>query len=637
VFRRARDRIAGAPDGRFAYVAAQMLPRRRQLVGAALFALALAATGAARGRSAPPAPAPSCAPATLDGSARLDGAVTVSPMPGSADAPPQTQISFLGVPASALSAVAVTGSASGPHAGRLAAYSQGDGASFLPASPLTPGERVTVTATLALASGPAPLRFAFTVAQPDALAAKPARGHAAVPHGQQHFRSRPDLLPPIVSVHTTSSAEAPGETLLAPYGVPEQAGPMMIDAGGGLVWFHPLPRGTVATNLRVQALAGAPVLTWWQGTISNHGFGQGEDEIVDSRYEPVAVVHAGNGLRADLHEFQITPAGTALLTAYYPVRCDLAGAGGAAVSAVTDSLFQEIDIRTGLVMFQWTSLDHVSLRASYSSARGASTAWPFDFFHLNSVNLDPDGSLLISSRNTWAAYDVDAATGRLIWTLGGKDPSFRESFGASTVYQHDARPVGTDTYSLFDNGASPQEHAQSRGVVLSIDPQTHTVSRLAQFLHPGHPLLADSQGNLQALPGGNWLVGWGQEPDVSEFSATGTLLFDASLPAGYESYRALRSPWVGTPQTLPAVAVARTRAGGADAYVSWNGATQVARWELLEGPSAGALAHQGSVARHGFETAIPLMIGGSRRFAAVRALAADGSTLATSAPVALPH
>ncbi len=563
--------------------------------------------------------------------------MTVSPSPGATDAPPQTQISFLGVPAKDLSAITVRGSASGTHAGRLHAYSQGDGGSFALASPLSPGEHVTVAASLLLAGAEHPLRFGFTVADPDPLAVVPAAGHHAPAGARQRFRSRPDLEPPIVSVHRRAGNAAPGDVFLAPYGVPAQAGPMILSADGGLVWFEPLPRPSVATNLRVQQLDGAPVLTWWQGTITNHGFGVGVDEIVGSGYQSIAVVKAGNGLQADLHEFQITPSATALLSAYYPVRCNLASVGGSADSAVTDSLLQEIDIKTGLVMFQWTSLDHVPLRASYSLARGASTAWPYDFFHLNSINLDPDGSLLISSRNTWAAYDIDAATGRIRWTLGGKHPTFIEEPGATTVYQHDARAVGVDTYSLFDNGASPQQHLQSRGVVLTVNPQTRTVSRLAQFLHPGHPLLADSQGNLQALPDGHWFIGWGQEPDFSEFDTRGALLFDASLPSGYESYRALRFPWTGTPHTLPALALAvAATPGDGTAYASWNGATTVARWELLEGPAPTALAQVGARGRSGFETTIPLLRGSADRFAEVRALDAAGATLASSAPVAVP-
>jgi hypothetical protein len=86
---------------------------------------------------------------------------------------------------------------------------------------------------------------------------------------------------------------------------------------------------------------------------------------------------------------------------------------------VTDGTFQEIDVRTGLVMFQWTSLDHVALAESYAPANVSDTAFPFDYFHINSINLDGDGSLLISSRNTWTAYDLNPQTGQIDWQLGG--------------------------------------------------------------------------------------------------------------------------------------------------------------------------------------------------------------------------
>ena len=72
--------------------------------------------------------------------------MTVSPVPGSRDASPQTQISFLGVPARDLSHVRVLGSRTGAHRGRLLAYSQGEGASFVPAAPFAEGERVLARA-----------------------------------------------------------------------------------------------------------------------------------------------------------------------------------------------------------------------------------------------------------------------------------------------------------------------------------------------------------------------------------------------------------------------------------------------------------------------------------------------------------
>ena len=77
---------------------------------------------------------------------------------------------------------------------------------------------------------------------------------------------------------------------------------------------------------------------------------------------------------------------------------------------------QEIDIPTGLVLFQWDSLDHVPLSAGYTqAARAAHIANgignPYDYFHINSIALDRDGNLLISARNTWAVYKVNHHTG----------------------------------------------------------------------------------------------------------------------------------------------------------------------------------------------------------------------------------
>ena len=591
---------------------------------------------AGAGAALAPVSGPACAPETLNASAQLDGAVTVSPMPGAADASPLTQISFLGVPLGALSAVSVVGSQTGAHPGRLEAYSQGDGGSFLPQTPFRPGELVTVSAQLSLAGATQPLAFHFTVADGDSIASTPQALHPpGADFSQQSFVSRPDLQPPTVTVHTHSTQTGSGDEFLAPYGPAAQVGPMILDAAGKLVWFHPLPAPLVATNLRVQNLDGSPVLTWWQGTVISHGFGRGVDVVVGENYRTITEVSAGNGYQADLHEFQITPQGTALLTSYNPIYCNLAPYGGRSDSAVTDSLFQEIDIRTGLVMFEWTSLDHVAFSESYTSAAAGSTQWPFDFFHLNSVNLDPDGTLLVSSRNTWAADDIDPATGQVRWTLGGKNSSFLEGLGAVTAFQHDARPVGPDLYTVFDNGASPTVHAQSRGVVLDVNPDNDSVSVRSQYLHPGRRLLADSQGNMQALANGDWFVGWGAEPDFSEFSSTGTLLFDASLPSGYESYRTLRFRWNATPATPPALAVSAAPGGRGVAYASWNGATGVASWELLEGSSTSNLVRVAIVRRESFETAMALGPRRATRYVEVRALDFTGAVLGSSATVAL--
>ena len=621
---------------------------RVRIVGlTALLGLALAAPGAfaAQPRAAGSASAhaagaaPVCEPTTLNTSALLAGSVTVSPLPGSRDASPQTQISFLGAPKGDLSLIGVVGSRTGPHAGRFEGYSEGDGASFVPSKPFAPGETVTVSAQVRTGGAVQPLSDSFTIAYQDPLTTTPETIRNASSSEVQYFRSRPDLRPPTVTVTASSPAIAPGDMFVAPYSGPGQSGPMILDPSGGLIWFKALPTHTAATNLRVQEYASKPVLTWWQGDISVHGFGQGEDVILDSAYAPIARVKAGNGLQADLHEFQLTPQGTALITAYDPIYCNLSKVGGSADGAVTDGTFQEIDVRTGLVMYQWTSLDHVALAESYAPANTSSTAFPFDFFHINSINLDQDGSLLISARNTWTAYDLNAQTGQINWQLGGRHSSFTLGAGVATAWQHDPRQLADGAFSIFDNGASPTVHSQSRGIVVSLEPQGKTATLVSQFTHPP-PILTQSQGNIQAQVNGDWFVGWGEVPDFSEFGPTGQLLFDAHFPAGDQSYRDLRFTWTGTPFTRPALAVvvaggaARARSAGT-VYASWNGATLVASWRVFVGATSRSLKPVAQAARSGFQTAIILPAGAAGKYVTVQALGAGGQVLGGSAPVAV--
>ncbi len=113
----------------------------------------------------------------------------------------------------------------------------------------------------------------------------------------------------------------------------------------------------------MQTYRGQPALTWWQGNV-NAGTGRGVDYIYDSQLSPGGDGRAGNGLSADLHEFKLTGANTALITAYYPVYVDARSVHYPAKQIVLDSVVQEIDIPTGLVLFQWDSLDHVPLTDS---------------------------------------------------------------------------------------------------------------------------------------------------------------------------------------------------------------------------------------------------------------------------------
>jgi hypothetical protein len=576
-----------------------------------------------------------CAPSTLNRSAILPGTtLAVSPLPDSYDASARTQISLLGAPKGELSDVSASGSQTGSHSGRVLGYSQGDGASFVPSKPFRPGEIVTLHGKVKTGSQTQPFAYHFAVAQQDVLPYVPNTQPSHDPNEMQHFRSRPELEPPVLAVTQSSPQTAPGYLLATPYAGPGPSGAMIFDEAGTLVWFDPLPANVEATNLQVQQYDGTPVLTWWQGYIPPEGFGEGEDVIANSAYQQVGRVHAGNGYKADLHDFHITSENTALLTVFDPIDCNLSGIGGPSGGAVTDSVFQEIDLPTGLVRREWHSLDHVGLSDSYSSPTTTGAAWPFDFFHVNSIDQQSDGTTLISARNTWTLYELNTLTGQVLTRIGGRHSDVKPASGAGTAFQHDATVLGNGTISVFDNGAAPKVHPQSRGLVLSVNPQTKAESVLAQYEHPT-ALSSGSQGNMQTLANGDVLVGWGAEPYFSEFSPTGQLLYDAHFHGSYQSYRAYRFPWTGTPASPPAIAVVAASGGPVTVYASWNGDTRTASWRVLAGPSPTRLEPVATATRTGFETAIATPVGagggvGRITYVAIQALSGTGAVLGTS-------
>jgi Arylsulfotransferase (ASST) len=570
-----------------------------------------------------------CEPSTFNRSATLPGTpLSVAPLPDSYDASAHTQISLLGAPASAISSVRASGSESGAHGGRLRAYSQGDGASFVPSTPFLAGESVTVRGKVRSGRRTLPFSYHFVVATQDALPYVKASSPSGKDYNEKtHFHSAPTLEAPVVAVSASSAASEPGDIFAAPYSGPGPAGPMIFDEAGNLVWFDRLPAGDAATNLQVQQLGGKPVLTWWQGYIPPQGFGEGEEMIDNAAYQQIGRVHAGNGYKADLHDFKIGANNTAVMTVFNPIDCDLSSVGGPSGGAVTDSVFQEIDLRTGLVRREWHSLDHVPLGDSYSTATGASKEWPFDYFHINSIDQNANGTTLISARNTWALYVLNTKTGQLENEIGGRHSGVKLGEGTHTAYQHDATTLAGGEISVFDNGAVPVVHPQSRGLVFALNPQTDSTTLVSEFEHsPG--LSSGSQGNIQQLENQDMFVGWGAQPYFSEYNASGQLLFDAHLHGSYESYRGYRFAWTGAPASAPAIAASASPAGPVTVYASWNGDTRTTSWRLLAGSSPQALAPVATAPRSGFETT--LATPAAAPYVQVQALGASGEVLGTS-------
>ncbi|MBO0805098.1 MAG: arylsulfotransferase family protein [Nocardiopsaceae bacterium] len=472
----------------------------------------------------------------------------------------------------------------------------------------------------------------------DSQAAPDAPASPAVETGDvQVFASRSDLRPPRLTVGRSGSVPGLPEYILlgnkAYEGKPlGQGGLMIADLTGEIVWFSPGPVSEGQFfDLNVQTYKGKPVLTWWHGqTSSSHGVGT--CYIADSSYKQIATVNAGNGLRADMHEFNLTDQGTALIDAYRTHTTDLRPVGGTANGVVESGVVQEIDIATGDVVFEWDSLDHVPVTQTHEPFYGGTSDAPFSYFHINSVSVAPDGDLLVSSRHTWAIYKIGRHDGKIRWQLGGKNSDFTLGPGVEFYWQHHVRAHGPDLLTVFDNGAGPAEEPQSRGLLLRLDTQRMHATLVRAFTSPAR-LLAGSQGSMQLLPGGGAFVGWGSQPYFSAFGADGSMLLNGYLPAGDMSYRAFVADWTGHPRERPAIAVRGNPPGGTAVYASWNGATEATTWRVLAGKLPSSLDPVAAMPRCGFETMIVANSEGP--YFAVTAHDSAGTTLGQSETVRL--
>ncbi len=610
------------------------MSRRTALVGA-LALLAAGCTAAGAGTRGLPTPRPA--------DVRASGAVSVFPTPGTPSASPSTTISFRDVAPTALTRVRVFGSETGEHKGHFVTHSDNQGASFVPDQPFAAGEVVSVDTNLKV-RGAQRGDFSFTIGKPvspDAANTAPAAATAIQPGttagAPMSFASEPDLHPPSITVVHSEAGTAPGDVLLTPNPVlgqttKAQPGPMILNNSGQLVWFDP-GEGAATLNLEEQQLNGQPVLTFFKGTVSQAGYGQGMYVVLDQHYKQIATVHAGNGYFADLHDFQIVGPNTALMIAYNPVMANAATINRVYNRAVLDAVVQEIDIPTGQVLFEWHSLGTIGLSESYLPAPKSLTTL-YDYVHPNSVALDTDGNIWLSARHTSTVYKIDSQTGALYWRLGGKRNNFSMGAGTTFMWQHDARPRANNVLSLFDNAASApgvQSRDVSNGMQLDVDQQAMKVTLVHSDDNP-QKALSLSQGAYEPLANGDWFAGWGSVAEYTEFSPSGKVLLDVNINGGSTSYRAFKAVWNGMPTTLPSVA-AHSDGSTLTVAASWNGATNVSRWEVLAGPSADALTPVGTFSTSGFETTMHIPAAANATVVEVQALGASGAGLGTSKSV----
>jgi len=388
----------------------------------------------------------------------------------------------------------------------------------------------------------------------------------------------------------------------------------------------------VASNLSLQTYEGKPALAWWQGVVTSTGSTEsGEDVVVNQHYQTVARLRGKDGWKLTLHAMVITGE-DAWVTANKNIAKNLSRYGGAYNGALIDSAVQEYNLKTGKLLRSWDALAHIPLGDSRATV--PTNGFPWDAYHVNALDVTGDGTLLVSMRNTWAAYLVNIDTGRIEWTLGGRHSSFAFGPGAAFQWQHDVALGPGSTVTMFDDhccqltggGTSVPATGPSRGLVLELNQQTRVASLLHQYTG-GDEFESEYMGDTQPTPNGGAFIGWGSEPYFSEYDSAGQRVLEGSFPGSDLSYRTMVEPWIGLPLTAPAGA-ARVRGARTTVYASWNGATQVVSWRVLAGASPGRLSVVAKAAKTGFETAIGLPV--SYDSFEVQALDSAGRVIGTS-------
>ncbi|MCJ1391747.1 hypothetical protein MMC18_004612 [Xylographa bjoerkii] len=484
----------------------------------------------------------------------------------------------------------------------------------------------------------------------------------------QHFYSNPTLAPPTLIVETyNKSLVDEGHIFMSPF-QDAQPSPLIYASDGTLIWDGVASvHGLQGHDLTVCDYNETSHLCFMYGAQEN-GYARGYGLILDQTYTQVLNVTSGDGQPAlDQHEFFVKENGTTVLATIYkqiPFDAATSAPGNTALENITwlqVGIFQEIDLATNNVLFEWQSSDVVPVSASYVmpgttdiSGTGLTENSAWDYFHINSVDMFDNGDYLVSGRHVKTVYRINGTDGSIVWQLNGRTSDFTQDF--TFDFQHNARirneTGSTVVISVYDNGSddSPPPTGQSKpgyetysaGKVLSLDTSANTSTLLDWYVSPGKQL-STSQGDLQYLPNGNKFMGMGDLPFAVEFTdnSTGnaTVAYYAHLENvntdTFSSYRNFKFEWIAQPAAPPDLFVyAQNCSTSPVFYASWNGATQVESWRFrTSNESTGPFSTVATVIKGGFETNATVEAGEFNLYTIAEARGAFGELLGSSIAV----
>ncbi len=568
-----------------------------------------------------------------------DKPVYVSPSPSARFVQPQTTIAIR-YHAAVLPAdvqpdlFSVVAGHTGHHAGTVTLSDDQRTIIFKPTVPFTPGGTVNVlfaggalgkagqvfesyTTTFTISPKP----YQDVILSPSARTASAAPPSTAPspsvapkkPVPVAHYLTAPGPLPLITVTHYISAPIEDGEYIfLNTSSTSNEQYLLILDSSGQMVYYKQLPPGRAYTNFTEQPNG---MLTYFDGaTPANTS--QNVIHVLDSSYNEVDQYAAGDGFSADSHDFRLLPNGHALLLATDQEPMDMRAYGGKPNATFIDLVVQELD-RAKNVVFEWRASEHIPFIDTYEPLTGDKV----DPYHGNSVDVTPDGNLLISMRHLSQVVKVDRQTGDVIWRMGGKHSDFTFTNDEGFSYQHDVLMLPNGHLTAFDNG-NRHDPPVSRAVEYAVDETDHTATLVWKYLHTPY-LYGSYMGDVEQLPGGHVFIGWGgPNPIASEVTRDGTLLQDFEIGTTNDVvYRWYKLPWAGNPDTSP-ILVTQPRDDGTALYFSWNGATAVTAYRIETGRTPDHFTLLTTQPKRGFETSLTLSAG-QTNLCYVRVLAID--------------
>jgi hypothetical protein len=455
------------------------------------------------------------------------------------------------------SMVSATGASSGDHPGSVEVSDDGRTVLFQPRVPFEAGEEVTVTLRR---NGAEPLTYSFQVTsasapRPPEAPVDPCLGQARTPG--EHLCEAGHLCQAVVPSGLNGLGR-PSESVPLPVSVPSDFPPLTV----------PILDGPAPGKIFISNLGGTPYLLLLEndgtpafyrrmpafsrdfkvqrnGLLSYQVDGEvRRNYVMDSSYTVLDSVVCGNGYDTDEHEFLALPDGHFLLIGkdYQTVDMRQYVTGGRSNATVIGNIVQELD-RDHHVVFEWRSWDHFAITDCEHLSLLAKT---IDYVHMNAIDVDEDGNLLLSSRNMSEITKIDRTTGEIIWRFGGKHSMFAlvdDPLGFT--YQHHIRSIGEGHYTLFDNG-NYHDPSESRAVEYALDTTAMTATLVWQYRHD--PIRYSWwMGSVQRLPNGNTLIGWGDGslPVLTEVAPDGRITHEVAFAYYAHCYRAFRFPWHG--------------------------------------------------------------------------------------------